>query len=61
MASLTVTLKTLLFPKLTEIPHLLSFKGSKVENYEPTARSAEQVIFGQQPGYLMTSCPDAVI
>jgi len=61
MASLTVSLETLLSPKLTKIPHLLSFKGSKVENYEPTARSAEQVIFGQQPGYLMTSCPDAVI
>ena len=61
MISLTVTVKTLLSLKLTKIPHLLSFKGSKVENYEPTARAAEQVMFGQQPGYLMTSCPDAVI
>lgn len=46
---------------LTKIPRLLSFKGSKVENYEPTARSAEQVIFGQRLGYFVTNCPDAVI
>lgn len=51
----------LLSPKLPEIPHLLSFKGLKVENYEPTARFAEQVIFGQQPVRFMTNCPDTVI
>jgi hypothetical protein len=39
--------KTLPFPQLMEIPHLLSFKGSKVENYEPAARFSAQVIFGQ--------------
>lgn len=37
-ASLKVTLKTPLSKILIKIPHLLSFKGSKVENYEPTAR-----------------------
>lgn len=61
MVSSKVTLKTPGAPNLTKIPHLLSFKGPKVENYELTARFAEQAIFDQQLVYFMTNWPDTVI
>lgn len=60
MVSQKVSLKTPVSPKLTKIPHI-SFKGSKVENYKPKARFAEQVIFGWQPDHCTTECPDTVV